>query len=130
MNSCVFAGRIGKDPTLVGSNASPTLVFSIAVDGYERGEKTVQWVDVALFGKAATALTLAKGQFVVCSGRVSLNHYVGKDGAEHYSLRLAANNITPGGGSSGARREPTVEHRRRAPTPPPPQEDSEDDIPF
>jgi single-stranded DNA-binding protein len=51
----------------------------------------VQWVGVAVFGKAAeTAGTLKKGDRCYCEGTIKINAWRGQDGVDRHELAVAA----------------------------------------
>lgn len=81
MNSCTFAGRIGKDAVLrTTPNGDVVLGFSVAVDERRGQEKTTLWIDCSLWGKRAEALApyLGKGQSVCVSGQIGTRTHEGK----------------------------------------------------
>jgi single-stranded DNA-binding protein len=54
-------------------------------------DDAVQWVNVAVFGKAAeTATTLKKGDRIYCEGSIKLDIWTGSDGIERHTLAVAA----------------------------------------
>ena len=80
MNNFNFTGNLGNDcrPGTAGQTA--VVNFSVAVkSGYGQNEQTI-WVDCALFGNRATALTpyLTKGQTVAVSGELGTREHNGK----------------------------------------------------
>lgn len=98
MNIGIFGGRLGRDSelhTMRGSN-DPVLNFSVAVDIGTRDNPKTQWVECALFGKRAEALSkyLVKGVKVTVSGRVHLEQFTStKDGQTKTSLKLSVNEV-------------------------------------
>lgn len=76
-------GRLGSDAerrTL--QDSTPVLSFSVADEIRSKGDKKVQWIKCALFGKRADALAqyLTKGTLVHVVGNPSVNTYEGKGG--------------------------------------------------
>ena len=57
----------------------------------------VQWLRVACFGERAVELSgiLVKGSKVYVEGRLTLQHWTGKDGAERHGLNVAASKVEP-----------------------------------
>ena len=54
-------------------------------------DETIQWVGVAVFGKAAeAAATLKKSDRVYCEGSIKLDTWRGQDGVERHGLSVAA----------------------------------------
>jgi single-stranded DNA-binding protein len=54
-------------------------------------DDAMQWVSVAVFGKAAeTAAELKKGDRCYCEGTIKLDTWRGSDGAEKHSLSVAS----------------------------------------
>jgi single-stranded DNA-binding protein len=63
--------------------------------GVGRDDET-QWVNVAVFGKAAeTAATFKKGDRVYCEGVIKLDAWCGNDGIERHGLSCAAFKCEP-----------------------------------
>jgi single-stranded DNA-binding protein len=54
-------------------------------------DDNTQWVQVAVFGKAAaTAAGLKKGDRIYCEGTIKLDTWTGNDGVERHTLAVAA----------------------------------------
>jgi single-strand DNA-binding protein len=54
-------------------------------------DDAVQWLSVAVFGKAAEAAAgLKKGDRVYCEGSIKLDTWRGNDGIEHHGLSVAS----------------------------------------
>src|SRR5262245_54637985 len=61
--------------------------------GVGKGDE-VQWVSVAVFGKAAeVAAKLAKADKVYCEGSIKLDTWRGQDGVERHGLSVASSKI-------------------------------------
>ena len=85
---CALQGRLGQDMELRTSAAGKDWCrLSVSV-----GEgDAVTWVSVAVFEEKARALAgLAKGIEVYVEGRLSLNAWTGRDGAERTGLSVSA----------------------------------------
>lgn len=96
-SKAIIMGHLGKDPeSRTTPNGKVVSSFSVAVtDGYGDKKKTT-WYSVSVFGRQAEACNqyLHKGNVVLVDGSLSLDEYVGKDGQNHASLKLMANNVT------------------------------------
>ena len=80
MNNFNFTGNLGNDCRPGQAGQTPVVNFSVAVkSGYGQNEQTI-WVDCALFGNRATALTpyLTKGQTVAVSGELGTREHNSK----------------------------------------------------
>lgn len=105
---CAFAGVLGRDPERrEDRNGDAWCSFPVAVG---EGE-AVQWVRVAAFRQAA-ALVLEhcrKGGRVYVEGRLTLDTWTAKDGAERHGLSVAAWRVEPigliGNRKPGVRRQ-------------------------
>ena len=100
-------GRLGQDVELRRSESGKDWArLSVGVGVGDH----VTWVSVSVFEEKARALVgLAQGHRSVCGGRLSLNAWTGRDGAERTGLAVTAWRIEVqiGGrpGRSKARRE-------------------------
>jgi single-stranded DNA-binding protein len=85
---CAFYGFLARDADARTSQAGkPWVRLSIGVGK----DDAVQWVSVAVFGKAAeTAATLKKGDRVYVEGTIKLDSWRGNDGTERHGLSVAA----------------------------------------
>jgi single-strand DNA-binding protein len=95
MNTCTFAGRLGRDPETRQVGDRNVTNFSIAVDRFKKDDGPL-WVDVSAWGKLGetAARFLHKGREVVVSGRVDLRTYAKNDGSQGASLSLDARDLT------------------------------------
>ena len=97
---CAFSGRLGRDAELrqVKNGTVPMLSFTVALDDGPRadGAPTV-WIRVASFGAEAEALApqLVRGARVYVEGKLKLDAWRGKDGAEHHGLSVVATILRP-----------------------------------
>jgi single-strand DNA-binding protein len=128
-------GRLGGDPIVRCTKAgAPMVTASIAVN-VSRGdeEQTVEWVNLAAFGRAGDELARhSKGDVVAVMGAMRRSAYTGRDGTERTSWNLtvekivSARTVRPGGRAKRAEdlfRAPT-----RPPGGPPLPQDSVDDL--
>jgi len=88
MIDCAFFGFLARDADARTSQAGKLWVrLSIGVGR----DDNVQWVSVAVFGKAAeTAAQLVKGDRCYVEGTIKLDTWTGNDGAERHGLNVAA----------------------------------------
>ena len=110
---CALAGRVGQEPQMRTSQAGKTwLSFSIAVGSGE----TAQWVQVAAFGALAEDLAdrLRKGDRAYVEGRVRLNTWTDKAGAQRAGLSVSASVVHPLG-QIGRRRQAAKSNATAAP---------------
>ena len=91
--SCSFYGFLAADAERRTSAAGKSWV-RLRV-GVGKG-KAVQWVRIVVLGGAVEAAAMLKrGHEVHVEGRLSLDKWRDKDGAERYSLSVVASKITP-----------------------------------
>jgi single-stranded DNA-binding protein len=85
---CAFFGFLPADAVPRTSQAGkPWVRFRVGVGK----DDAVQWISVAVFGKAAEgAADLKKADRVYVEGTIRLNSWHGNDGAERYGLSVAA----------------------------------------
>lgn len=85
---CAFFGFLAADAEPRTSQAGkPWTRIRVGVGK----DETVQWVQVAVFGKAAeTAGNLKKADRVYIEGTIKLNSWRGNDGVERHGLSVAA----------------------------------------
>jgi single-strand DNA-binding protein len=88
MIDCAFFGFVAADADARTSKAGkPWTRLRVGVGR----DDDVQWVQVAVFGKAAeTAATLKKGDRVYCEGSIKLDTWRGDDGVERRTLAVTA----------------------------------------
>jgi single-stranded DNA-binding protein len=84
---CAFYGFVAADAERRTSQAGkPWVRLRVGVGK----DDAVQWVSVAVFGKAAeTAAGLEKGDRIYCEGTIKLDTWRGSDGAERHGLSVA-----------------------------------------
>lgn len=129
MNSCSFAGRVGKDAVLRQTqNGDSVLSFSVAVDVRKGKEKSTLWIACTVWGKRAEALSqyVTAGTCIAVSGSISLRTYEGKNGTAT-SLDLNVQELTLLG-SGNQRQEQQAAKPMRQTDPDPFKDDLE--IPF
>lgn len=130
MNLGIFTGRLGRDSELNKMSSGDSVAnFSIAVDIGTRDHPKTMWVECALFGQRADKLQqyLTKGLKVTVSGRVTLDQYATRDGAQKTALRLTVSELDmslPPKGDGQAQRAPGAAPGGSG------FDDMKDDIPF
>jgi single-stranded DNA-binding protein len=83
-----FHGFLAADAESRVSKASKTWVRMRVGVGKD---EEIQWVGVAVFGKAAEAAgTLKKGDRCYCEGTIKISTWRGQDGVERHELSVAA----------------------------------------
>jgi single-stranded DNA-binding protein len=90
---CAFHGFLARDADARTSQSGKSWVrLSIGVDK----DDAVQWVQVAVFGKAAEkAATLKKSDRCYIEGTIKLDSWRGNDGTERHGLSVAALKCEP-----------------------------------
>ena len=85
---CAFFGFLAADADArTAKSGKPWARLRVGVGR----DEDVQWVNVAVFGKAAeTAATLKKGDRIYCEGSIKLDTWRGNDGIERHTLAVAA----------------------------------------
>ena len=77
MNQVALVGRITRDPSFVGTGATPRCNFSVAVDRpyIKDKEKATDFFDCVAWGKTAEFVGkyLEKGRLVAVTGRIEIN---------------------------------------------------------
>jgi single-stranded DNA-binding protein len=88
MIDCAFYGFLARDADARTSQAGKFWVrLSVGVGK----DDALQWVSVAVFGKAAeTAAQLKKGDRCYIEGSIKIESWRGSDGAERHGLNVAA----------------------------------------
>lgn len=140
MIECAFFGFLAADAESRTSKAGKRWV-SLRV-GVGKDD-AVQWVSVAVFGKAAeTAAQLKKGDRCYCEGTIKLDTWRGNDGADKHSLSVSSFKIEkthqigrnrPNRDSNKPMSDPPPSGRDRAASSdyaPNARADLNDDIPF
>ena len=136
MNLGVFTGRLGRDSELNKMSSGDSVCnFSIAVDVGTKDHPKTMWLECALFGVRADKLhhLLTKGLKVTVSGRVSLDQYATRDGAQKTALRLTVTEIDMSLPPKGEGQETQqTQQTQRAPAAAGGSgfDDMKDDIPF
>lgn len=107
MKSITLAGNCTKNAELrTTQNGSKVAGFSIAVNGYENGQKTTTFFEVSIWGKRGESVMqfANKGAKMCVTGELTTREYNGKT-----YLGVNASDFTPMGGgqeSGGGYQEP------------------------
>ena len=95
-----FGGRLGRDPEIMETKGGALLKLSVATDRWDgrAKERVTQWVRVAWFGKRAEGLgrLLAKGSYVIVTGRIYTDSWEDRDGNTRTDLYCDASDIELG----------------------------------
>ena len=111
INKCIFIGNLGADPeqrhtASGGAVTNLRLAVSESWKDKQTGEKQerTEWVRVVAFGRLAEicAEYLHKGSQVYIEGRLQTRKYE-KDGQDHYSTEIVANQMQMLGGKGESR---------------------------
>jgi single-stranded DNA-binding protein len=123
---CAFFGFCAANADVRTSQAGKTWVrLSVGVG---KGD-FVQWLSVAVFGKAAaTAADLKKSDRIYCEGTIKLNSWRGSDGTERHGLSVATFKI--GKTHQIGRNKPKRDNGRATTAAPASPNDLNDDLPF
>ena len=123
MAQLIGLARLGRDCELRSTqDGTPVASLSLAMDYRNGREKATQWVDAALWGKMAEALTqyLVKGKLIcVTLDDVHIEEFQRRDGGSGTKLvgRVSKLELAGGGRDDGERTAPTAQ--RQAPKPAP-----------
>jgi single-strand DNA-binding protein len=99
MNQVALVGRITRDPSFVGTGATPRCNFSIAVDRpyIKDKEKVTDFFDCVAWGKTAEFVGkyLEKGRLVAVTGRIEINVVSAMDGSQKKFTNIVVGNVSP-----------------------------------
>jgi single-strand DNA-binding protein len=99
MNQVALVGRITKDPSFVGTGATPRCNFSVAVDRpyMKDKEKQTDFFDCVAWGKTAEFVGkyLEKGRLVAVTGRIEINVVQAMDGSQKRFTNIVVANVSP-----------------------------------
>lgn len=94
INKVILIGRLTKDPEVnnVGAKGTARVSFNLAVDKYEDGEKSADFIPVVVWGASAENLAkyCSKGSQISVSGRISVRSYDAQDGSKRYITEVVA----------------------------------------
>ena len=100
LNSCIFTGRLTKDPELrTTAGGTDVLVFSLAVNDSRRTEggweDKPNYLDFKMFGASASTLRdkLSKGVKITVESRADWSKYQAKDGTSRTKVEFIAREI-------------------------------------
>jgi single-strand DNA-binding protein len=99
MNQVALVGRITRDPSFVGTGATPRCNFSVAVDRpyIKDKEKVTDFFDCVAWGKTAEFVGkyLEKGRLVAVTGRIEINVVSAMDGSQKKFTNIVVGNVSP-----------------------------------
>jgi len=99
MNQVALVGRITRDPSFVGTGATPRCNFSVAVDRpyIKDKEKATDFFDCVAWGKTAEFVGkyLEKGRLVAVTGRIEINVVNAMDGTQKRFTNIVVVNVSP-----------------------------------
>jgi single-strand DNA-binding protein len=129
LNLCQFIGNVGNKDSRFMTNGDQVVNLSIACnESYkdksgESVEKT-EWVKVVFYRNLASIVDkyVEKGKQIYISGRLQTRKWTDKQGVDHYSTEIVANEIKMLGGKTAASGNNIEKKDDYA--------DIEDDIPF
>jgi single-strand DNA-binding protein len=126
VNKVILVGRLGKDPeSKATSSGGQITTFSLATSDGFGDNKTTNWHNVVVFGKAAPSVAtyLQKGSQAAVDGRIQYRTWDKKDGTKGYSTEIIADHVEFLSSQEGSRLDKSPEFN---------QEVAEDDseLPF
>ena len=99
MNQVALVGRITREPSFVGTGATPRCNFSVAVDRpyIKDKEKVTDFFDCVAWGKTAEFVGkyLEKGRLVAVTGRIEINVVNAMDGTQKKFTNIVVSNVSP-----------------------------------
>ena len=108
LNHIVIMGRLTRDPEYRTTSSSLSVAnFTVAVDrdfsGKDGGEKETDFIDCVAWRKTAEFLTkyFTKGSMIVVSGRLQIRQWKDKEGNNHRSAEIVADNVYFGESKNG-----------------------------
>lgn len=129
MNSCTFAGRLGRTPELRSTQSGKTVSsFSLAVR--RPFSKETDWFDFVVWGNDATFLSqyAKKGDYVIARGRLQKRSYENPNGTPMTAWEIVCDSVELAGSASKvATEEPAQEADQFAYMKP---AEASDDLPF
>lgn len=99
VNHVVLIGRLTKDPQAKATKEGETQVtrFTLAVNRApaKNGEAQADFIPVVVFGKSAAAVasSLRKGSRVAVDGRIRVQRYKDREGAERVAIEVVASQV-------------------------------------
>lgn len=100
MKSITIAGNCTKDAAMRSTQSGQTVAsFSVAVNGFDNGEKSTTYFDVSIWGKRGESVMqfAKKGAKICVTGSLGTREYNGRT-----YLTVNASDFTPMGGKSDA----------------------------
>jgi len=151
INKVILVGNLGKDPEIKytasgGAIANLTIATTDSWNDKQTGEKVekTEWHRIVAYQRLAEIMGeyLKKGSQVYVEGRLQTRKWQDKEGKDHYTTEIVANDMQmlggrpadgggqgPAGGGGGFRKAPAAQQE---PAQPPAFDNdfADDDIPF
>jgi single-strand DNA-binding protein len=115
MNTCIFVGRLGKDPETRATQSGTTVCnLSIAVSERFKNregeyEEKTEWVTGVIFGPLAQSIAdkgwLAKGDLVGVTTKYRLRKWTDNEGRERYTAEFVVDKLDKLGKGKGGDRD-------------------------
>lgn len=97
MNTCIFIGRLTRDPEIRNAGETKVASFSLAVDRRIKSKDGVEadFFNFSAFGKSADFAQnwLNKGMKVAIEARAENHNYTDKNGVKRYEVQFVAEKI-------------------------------------
>jgi single stranded DNA-binding protein len=127
-------GRLSSDPVPRATRAGKSMVTATLAVNVARpsDEPTTEWISVAAFGRTADVLSQhSKGDWLSISGRMSRQNFERRDGSQHTSSAVTAEQVVSARTVRPGRRAKQAGDLFRKPAavaggPPPPNDDVTD----
>lgn len=97
MNTCIFIGRLTRDPEIKNIGDTKIASFSLAVDRRVKSKDGVEadFFNITAFGKSADFAQnwLNKGIKIAVEARAQNHNYTDKNGVKRYEVQFVADSI-------------------------------------
>ena len=113
VNKVIIVGNLGDDPNINYSSSGSTITnLSIATtesykDKHGEKQKKTEWHRIVMYNKLAEIAGeyLKKGSKVYLEGRLQTRKWTDKQGAEHYTTEIIANEMKMLGSNANASKQ-------------------------
>lgn len=97
MNTCIFIGRLTRDPEIRSAGDTKVASFALAVDRRIKSKDGVEadFFNITAFGKSADFAQnwLNKGMKIAITARAENHNYTDKNGVKRYEVQFVAEKI-------------------------------------
>lgn len=97
MNTCIFIGRLTKDPEIRAAGETKVASFTLAVDRRVKSQNGTEadFFNITAFGKSADFAQnwLNKGMKIALTARAENHNYTDKNGVKRYEVQFVAEKI-------------------------------------